>query len=279
MSRDQSNIFVILGMHKSGTTLVAQMLHMSGINMIDENTTSENVYERILAKPEDEDFRRKVHEQTNFFFERESTNQLNQKILLSNGAERTENGFVDSLFLPNENSLEVTSELQEEMKLIIAEANRRYQDWGFKDPRTCLTYPYWDQLLSDHKIIVVYRHFLEILHHYEVYGRRQFNLHRLRKVLRAWVHHNRCILDYLKTTHHQYLIINYELLMTDENEFDRLSNFVGKRLADNRNPDLYRSKVNRSKLTFIENLVSIGLKHHPNAILKEFDLLRRNNNI
>jgi hypothetical protein len=277
MSRDHSNIFVVLGMHKSGTTLVAQMLHMSGINMIDENTTMENVYERKLSKPKDNEFQRKVHKQTNYFFERVSTNKLNQEILLNNGAEKTENGLIDSLFLPKDNILEVSPKIRKEMKSIIVEVKHRYQDWGFKDPRTCLTYLYWDQLLPDHKIIVVYRHFFEILHHYKVYDWHQFKLPRLRKVIRAWVYHNQRILDYLNTTHHQYLIINYKQLMTNENEFNRLGNFIGKQLVDNRNPDLYRSKVTRSRLTIFERLATLGLKNHPNSILKQLELLRRNN--
>lgn len=44
-------IFVVLGMHKSGTTLVSQILHHSGIPMgdgFDENVTYDggNKYER-----------------------------------------------------------------------------------------------------------------------------------------------------------------------------------------------------------------------------------------
>ena len=34
--------YVILSMHKSGSTLVAKTLHDSGINMIDYKVTSEN---------------------------------------------------------------------------------------------------------------------------------------------------------------------------------------------------------------------------------------------
>ena len=41
-------VFVVLGMHKSGTTLISRMMHESGINMIDP-VQEENPHMRRIS--------------------------------------------------------------------------------------------------------------------------------------------------------------------------------------------------------------------------------------
>jgi len=104
-------IYVVLGMHKSGTTLIAQILHHSGVNMgeIDDSVSydSGNKYER------------------------HSTLQLNEDILGQ--------GSVNSIELTAPDMLSLSDSQRERMRQIIASNEAKYNgNWRFKEPRTCL---------------------------------------------------------------------------------------------------------------------------------------------
>src|SRR5262245_61853891 len=123
-------IFVVLGMHKSGTTLVSQILHDSGINM-------------------GEDFDAKVSYDEGNKYERETALALNLDILKV--------GNYRIIDLPNPDELQLTPQQRLCMREIIQNCNSRYTDWGFKDPRTTLVYPLWVSELPEHKLIAIYR--------------------------------------------------------------------------------------------------------------------------
>ena len=271
MQSESAKIYVVLGMHKSGTTLLAQMLHFSGINMIDDEIGSASVYDRKVVDQKTKESTAKHPKNVSHFFERKLANDLNQSILIDAGAKKTIRGNVSSLYIPNANSLKLSTRNQEGIKRVIEICNQNYPQWGFKDPRTCLTYPLWNQHLPDHKIIVIYRHFLEILHHKNVLGLQQWNLVRLRKVLHSWMYYNQQIVNALKTTTRPYIVINYRNFVTDVHELDRLSAFVGQNLVDNRKLKLYRSKIDRTQLTWLEKLIVLGLAGDPFAILEQLD--------
>lgn len=209
-------IFVVLGMHKSGTTLVSQILHHSGIDMgaFDEGVSYDdgNKYERAgpLA--------------------------LNQELL----------GAKDDkvLDLARPARLAPSGEQRARMRAIVAEASDRYEHWGFKDPRTCLTYGAWAEELPPHRIIAVYRDPAQVWPRFRWAGKGRYhtNFRRAYSYLCRWQEHNLEILRHLQQTTNDYVVLSYHDFMTSEREWRRLVDFVGLPLDDRRRPDLYRSR-------------------------------------
>lgn len=209
-------IYVVLGMHKSGTTLVSQMLHHSGINMGDFDP--EISYDRGNQ------------------YERESALQLDMDIL------QARDDMV--LDLPAPEIIQMDSDQRSRMQGIISECQSQFTDWGFKDPRASLIYQLWAEELPPHKIIVVFRHPSQVWGHFIWAGKRYYhtNFHRAYSYLHRWQEHNRNILDCLEATRMDFVVLNYGELMTSDDEFNTLNQFVGGGLVDVRNPGLFRNK-------------------------------------
>jgi hypothetical protein len=212
-------IIVVLGMHKSGTTMVSQMLHRSGINM-------------------GESFDDGVSYDKGGHYERLSSQAVNMEIL-----ER----ISEAELFADPTAYELTDEQRQRMTDIIAECEQKYEYWGFKDPRTCITYPLWKPLLPPHRIVAVYRSAVEVWPRYRYNHRRYYhtNPSRACQFLRRWRMHNEGVYRYLTDGDPDYVLLNYnELVHTDE-EFARLQDFVGLPINDVRRKDMHRSKAKR----------------------------------
>lgn len=218
-------IYVILGMHKSGTTLISEILHQSGINM--------------------GDFDPLVSYDSGNKYERQETKSLNYQIL--DCAKTYSLNVINSVGMSSEKEVY----LKKINKLII-KLNHRYDNWGFKDPRTCLTFQVWKEYLNEFRLIVVYRDPLEIWLHYKKRNPMlltMLNLQICWKAITAWYVYYKNIISYLDDlSQDKFIIINYNKFMIDNREFKRLEDFVGISLNDRRNPDLYRGKRKKSLL-------------------------------
>ena len=211
-------IHVVLGMHKSGTTLVSQLLHHAGIAMVEREDASTG-YDAGNQ------------------WEREETKSVNHALLGSAGRY--------SLQTRRDGPLAMTPALRSRMRSIVDDCCARHGDWGFKDPRTCLTYDAWADVLPAHRITVVWRRPEEAWAHYwaSTTGRRRLTV--FRDFLPCWCDYNAAILDALKTTTMPWLVVPYTRLMESDAEFRRLETFVGRGLADRRQPGLRRSRPAR----------------------------------
>ena len=212
-------IHVVLGMHKSGTTLVSQMLHVSGIHMVE------------AADPD-------VGYDDGNQWERESTKAVNHAILGSAGAY--------SLRASRPAGATAGPHERERMREIVCACEARHTDWGFKDPRTCLTYGEWAEELPAHRIIAVYRTAEEAWAHYwrNASGARRLTV--LHEFLPRWCEYNAAILAALARTTMPAIVIPYTTLMQEAAAFSRLERFVGRPLVDVREPRMQRSRPGRS---------------------------------
>lgn len=196
-------IYLVLGMHKSGTSLIAEMLDKAGISMVDEAQQ---------ASYED-----------GAYYERQSCYQLNMKIL----------GWTDEELLYKPSQATLNSEQRAEMRAIIQQNHSHHKDWGFKDPRTCLTYPLWAQELPPHRLIVVFRPIEDIWHRYQYHGFRFWKAwQRAASLVKAWTIYNQSILRILAQSTCDYLVLSYRALLDDDKEFQRLAQFVERPLQD-----------------------------------------------
>jgi len=210
-------IYVVLGMHKSGTTLISQILHHSGINMGDFDSGASY------------DMGNK--------YERQDCLRLNMEILAAIDFE--------ILDLDNDSAVTTTQTQIQQMRDIIENCDNKYPAWGFKDPRCCLTYSLWAQELSEHKIIVVYRSPEQIWPRFRWQGMRKYhtNFHRAYSFLKRWHEHNFSVLNVLEQGGRNTLVLNYQDFMNSDAGFVELEKFVGHDLQDRRRSGLYRSYI------------------------------------
>lgn len=206
---------IILGMHKSGTTLVAEILHRSGIAMVDAESAAS-------------------YDEGNHF-ERTSTAKINKQLLdcASQSSLRT--------YKPLDRD-SVSPAIVREAAKLVAQMSGADGTWGFKDPRTCLTYAFWAETMPDHRLVCVYRDAAEVREHYA--GRVPLDLSRGYRALRAWYAYNSQMLRAFDRAGPQpRILLSYERLMDDPQEMARLSRFLAIPLADARAASLRRGKA------------------------------------
>lgn len=185
------NVLTVAGFHRSGTSLLTQLLHRAGLfvgdDLISEDTT--NPYGHF----EDWEFVR-LH-----------------KALLA------DNGFtwqVDRPLLPY-----IAPDRWAHMAHLVERRGLSHTLWGFKDPRSCFFLPAWKHLIPDLKTIVIYRHWADSAYSLErrhasdlVEGKGPMELHRLfwerpDHALRMWVEHNRALVRYARTYPDDTLVV------------------------------------------------------------------------
>jgi len=240
-------ICVVLGSHKSGTTLVSEILHRSGIPMIRESDAAGGY-------------------DAGNFYERREWVHLNQDILGS-GDPAEDHPAPEQVF-----ARQATVEaIRREVRLCEAE----HTDWGFKDPRTCLTYPIWREILPEHVVIGVYRSLEEAWGNHV--RRKRPRRRSFWKVVRMWSDHNRRLMEVLvrrRELGQPFILLSYEALMRGDEEFERLAEFLRRELVDPRQPDLYRSRARGGlRIAAADRVLNALGRPQPSRIRRRLDQL------
>ncbi len=213
-------ICVILGMHKSGTTMISQILEHSGISMGADS--------------------QKLDYDSGQQYERLSTQELNMRMLGCN-----QKTFSLDVFRPVKLNTIKESLINEVGELVSRLSSSKMGNWGFKDPRTCLSWGVWESQIPDCKLIGVWRDPREVLKHYvpnrPIYKQSPSRIFRAYKTLRAWYFHNDCMVKAIEK-HEESLLFNYASFMKDRNSIDKLQAFLGVELRDLRADHMYRNK-------------------------------------
>jgi hypothetical protein len=238
-------------MHKSGTTLISQILHHSGINMVEDPDSG--------ASYDDGNK-----------YERQSVLSLNMDIL----------GATDHqvLSITKPNFIDFTKEQRKAMQSIVADCDNKYRNWGFKEPRATLTYPLWKTELPTHRIIAIYRSPDEIWPRFRWRGWRRFyeNPKRCWQFVSRWLEHNKLLVQYLRNTSMDFILTDYRSFMSSDDEFRRLEKFVGGDLKDMRKEMLYRQNQPKSDILLSAVLKINGLitKQTAKKVVADLDNLR-----
>lgn len=211
-------MIVVLGMHKSGTSLVAEMLHHSGVDMGD--------FDLVF----DYDDGNK--------FERKEFREINDALLGSPGVQSQDVRPVRRLRDDGESrgrALEEIRKLRE----------KHGDHWGFKDPRTCFTLEFWDRVLPGPGYVFIFRDPREVAQHY--YKRFKSTEATVRKemvlaAMESWYLSNKACLEFLGKTGRPFAVFRYRDLLEKKGEMDRLALLVGRPLQDRRKPELHRSR-------------------------------------
>jgi hypothetical protein len=232
-------IYVVLGMHKSGTTLVARVLHESGISMGEFDSRlgygEGNRYERHDAQLANRDLLRGY--QISSLDHLVRRRQLDPVDAAGYAINRDSQAYVLHRALARR--LE-RPDAAERVRPIVDRCEERGEDWGFKDPRTCLTFPAWRRVLPEHRIVVVYRGIGQILGRARTSARHPL---RTLRVVHAWCVYNTAILRLLETHGAPRIVLRYEHLMESGDGIERLARFVGRPLKDARDSGMYRARA------------------------------------
>ena len=139
-------IVIVMGMHRSGTSALAGMLHQNGIIMGEDRN--------FLPPPSAEN--------PKGFFENYRFRALNDNILSQY------NYSVKSFSPMTPDKIDTNEQSEDIIRSLLYEYDERYTTWGFKDPRMCLTYSAWKPFLQkpytdqEIKTIIIYRSFEDI---------------------------------------------------------------------------------------------------------------------
>ena len=131
----------IAGMHRSGTSMIASLLHGCGLDL----GPQEDMLPSAPSNPEG-------------FWESKSFLRLNDAILEQCGGDWDDPPQMDAGGWENEPSLHSLRSKAE--KLLHSFAGR--EPWGWKDPRNCLTLPLWRILLPEMKVLICVRNPLAV---------------------------------------------------------------------------------------------------------------------
>ncbi len=192
--RDQ---LIVAGFHRSGTSLVCQLLHRAGLFL------GYDLLGPAFSNPHGH-------------FEDTEILELHQQILTDNG----HTWLVSEPFLPV-----ITEPHWQGLRRVVERRNTEYDLWGFKDPRVCSFVMLWKHLLPRAKVLLVYRHFSDSTYSL---GRRQ-STELLSKpagpqrmyrrfweepdlALRMWLTHNDALLTFARAYPEDTLTMSLEML-------------------------------------------------------------------
>ncbi len=129
-------VLLILGMHRSGTSVVTQWLHRCGLH-VGENLIGHSIGNE-QGHYEDRDF-----------------HDFHEDVFRSN---RIPYGGFKGL-----SQVALNTRQQARLALLIKDKNRAHARWGWKDPRTCLFLEAYDDVLDSPSYLIVYRKASEVV--------------------------------------------------------------------------------------------------------------------
>jgi hypothetical protein len=222
----QHQTLIITGMHRSGTSLITNWLNRCGLEIGESLVAAGNG--NVEGHFEDVEFLK-----------------LHEEILNNNSLDIS--GLVDA------KKIELSPYQLAKLQGVINIKQQLYEQWGWKDPRTCLFLDTYSKLLPEAKYLVIMRDYnavisslikREFAHIDKKYmGRNylqqmiwkhwrrrrreeKFYTEHAETYLKVWLNYNEEILRTLKKLPaDDYLVINYELLLEkDEQVIDFLKN-------------------------------------------------------
>ena len=193
----------IAGMHRSGTSMVARLLHLCGLYLGQEDDLKHG----SANNPEG-------------FWENVKLLKVNEDILGELGSAwdcppPALGGWTEEGLL----------RLRAKAGVVLQEFHGR-EPWGWKDPRNSLTFPFWADLQPDMKVVICLRNPLEV-----TLSLNRRNLSSYILGLKLWRVYNERILE--ATTREQRIVTHYDAFFNDpQAELRRILSFLGMTASD-----------------------------------------------
>ena len=202
-----ASVVCALGMHRSGTSLIARILNLLGVYLGEPPTIANAGWDNPKG-----------------YWEHQSIAVLNEEIL-----ERFGGRWDDPPAFPAHwTSDPRLADLRERARSLLLRDFSSQPVWGWKDPRTCLTIPFWQELVGPMHYVVCLRNPCDVLA--SLSTRNGMGPERAE---RLWLLHVQSALT--QTSGHPRLFVFYDDVMTDwATELGRMATFIGRpeRAAD-----------------------------------------------
>jgi hypothetical protein len=223
---EPQRVVCVLGMHRSGTSVVASLLERLGVR---------------LGGPGD--FLRPLPENPRGYWEHRGLKDVNEALLARLGGR----WHSPPPFANGWHRTEALNELRTQARALLDEQFGESVLWGWKDPRTCLTLPFWKPLLPEASYIICLRNPFDVAR--SLHARDDLPIGH---GLRLWLTYTAAALAH--SAGHPRLFLFYEdVLNHSEETAGALARFIGR-------PRLSRAAV--------ATLVTPELRHHETPLLE-----------
>lgn len=220
----------VLGMHRSGTSLVTGILKLLGLYLGPESHLIPANYGNPTG-----------------FWEHQQCIQLNNQMLATLGGTWHE----PPPFLPGWEHAPEIADIRQQTQDFLRREFPPSRHWGWKDPRTCLTAPVWKQLVPNLQFVVCVRNPLDVAH--SLHSRDGFSF---AKSIQLWLQYTTAALTH--SIGHPRLLIFYEdCIEHPHTAVERLANFLGQ-------PDV---TAQPSSQEAVHEFIDTALQHHRNPVL------------
>jgi len=262
MIEHDNKILVIAGMHRSGTSVVSQWLDKCGLHL--GETLLGAATGNVEGHFEDTDFLR-VHEQT----------------LLAHG--------IPGNGITAESIPELSVYEKEKLKALICFKNRLDEQWGWKEPRTCLFLDHYRELIPNAFYVFVIRDYHETVSSLIQRELKELDLYYSKKTwlsrqnwkirqrdirqkklykeysahyLKVWINYNEYILKSIKNLpKERFIVIDHHLLQDNYTDvYSQLVNDWGFPLKYVNFNEVYKPSL-QSKMISIDEYIETGLLH------------------
>ena len=237
-----ATIVCILGMHRSGTSLVSQVLNVLGVYLGPEEH---------LMRPSSDN--------PTGHWESQPIKEINDEILSILGG-----SWSDPPPLPSgwERSPELAAPRHRAREVIEGDFSGS-ELWGFKDPRNSLTLPFWQRILDPMRYVICLRNPLDVAASARARNRED-DMVPFQRGIELWLSYVRAALG--ATAGHPRHLVFYEDLMADPEPVVReLARFIGRERSDDAESDIRTAN---------SVAVTEGLWHHRTAVPNVVDASR-----
>lgn len=188
-----TNQIIVVGFHRSGTSLLAQLLHRSGLFLGDQ----------LLGAMQSNPYGH---------FEDVEIVKLHSDILRAHG---------DTWLVDGQRSWHFSEQHWRRMRDHARHRSKHHAIWGFKDPRVCFFLGAWKYLMPNARFVIVYRDPAECVHSLErrhssdlMGGRGPAAIHRefwrrADRGMRMWCAHNRAVLNFVQGHREDCLVVPF----------------------------------------------------------------------
>lgn len=201
LKKTDGKVVCVLGMHRSGTSLVSRVLNLMGVSL--------GPTERLMRPRSDN---------PKGFWESAALSGINDGIFSIYGG-----GWDNPPDFPNEWQFSKALDgLKEEAAGIIRRDFSGTPLWGFKDPRSSITLPFWQTLIPKMRYVIVLRNPLDVA--LSLSGRDGFSFE---KSSRLWLSY--VASAFRHTSGKERMVLFYEDFMEDRADgIKRLAGFIGR---------------------------------------------------
>lgn len=235
-SNVKQSIFIVTGMHRSGTSFSASLLQSAGLD----------IGQRLIGPRKDN---------VRGFFESMDFVEFHETIL------RSQN--LNHIGWTLQEEINVEGKYLEKAKEIISE-NSRSEIWGWKDPRTTLFLNFWESLLPEANFLLIYRSPWEVVDSLYRRGDEVF-LEQPELAVKMWMHYNHKVINFYDRFPERCLLVSVYSIANKTEAFINAINTKFKINLSSPDPNIYEKSLFHTEVSDAHRSTLIGY-YFPDAL-------------